>query len=103
MKVAGCKGAGAATGIGEANGRAEDCAEVDGALGEAVRMETGTSAAEECVTVEDPFLGRGASLLRAGLGTVTAVSIEGKAAGSLRAGGGGLLATVVPVHSSLSI
>ena len=32
-------------GIGEANGRAEDCAEVDGALGEAVRMETGTSAA----------------------------------------------------------
>ena len=48
------------------------------------------------MTVEDPFLGRGASLLRAGLGTVTAVSIEGKAAGSLRAGGGGgRLATVV--------
>ena len=53
--------------------------------------------------MEDPFLGRGASLLRAGLGTVTAVSIEGKAAGSLRAGGGGRLATVVPIHSSLSI
>ena len=45
VKLAGCRGAGAATGIGEANGRAEDCAEVDGALGEAVRMETGTSAA----------------------------------------------------------
>ena len=55
------------------------------------------------MTVEDPFLGRGASLLRAVLGTVTAVSIEGKAAGSLRAGGGGRLATVVPVHSSLSM
>ena len=55
------------------------------------------------MTVEDPFLGRGASLLRAGLGTVTAVSIEGKAAGSLRAGGGGRVATVVPVHSSLSM
>ena len=52
---------------------------------------------------EDPFLGRGASLLRAGLGKLTAVSIEGKAAGSLRAGGGGRLATVVPFHSSLSI
>ena len=40
---AGCRGAGAAAGIGEANGRAEDCA--DGALGEAVSVETGTSAA----------------------------------------------------------
>ena len=29
-KLAGCRGAGAATGIGGANGRAEDCAEVDG-------------------------------------------------------------------------
>ena len=55
------------------------------------------------MTVEDPFLGRGASLLRAGLGTVAAVSIEGKAAGSRRTGGGGRLATVAPVHSSLSM
>ena len=38
-KLAGC------TGIGGANGRAEDCAEVDGALGEDVIMETGASAA----------------------------------------------------------
>ena len=52
---------------------------------------------------EDPFLGRGASLLRAGLGTVAAASIEGKAAGSLRTGGGGRAATVVPVYSSLSM
>ena len=44
-KLAGCRGAGAATGIGGANGRAEDCPEVDGALGEDVIMETGTSAA----------------------------------------------------------
>ena len=103
VKLAGCRGAGAAAGIGEANGRAEDCAEGAGAQGEAVRMETGTSAAQEGVTAEDPFLGRGASLLRAGLGTLTAVSIEVKAAGSLRAGGGGRLATVVPFHSSLSM
>ena len=45
VKLAGCRGAGAAAGIGEANGRAEDCAEGAGAQGEAVRMETGTSAA----------------------------------------------------------
>ena len=44
-KLAGCRGAGAATGIGGANGRAEDCTEVDGALGEDVIMETGASAA----------------------------------------------------------
>ena len=31
--------------IGGANGRAEDCPEVDGALGEDVMMETGASAA----------------------------------------------------------
>ena len=55
------------------------------------------------MTGEDPFLGRGASLLRAGLGAVAAASIEGKAAGSLRTGGGGRLATVVPFHSSLSM
>ena len=54
------------------------------------------------MTGEDPFLGRGASLLRAGLGTVAAASIEGKAAGSLRTGGG-RVATVVPVYSSLSM
>ena len=36
-KLAGCREAGAATGIGGANGRAEDCPEVDGALGEDVR------------------------------------------------------------------
>ena len=52
---------------------------------------------------EDAFLGRGASLLRAVFGKLTAVAIEGKAAGSLRAGGGGRVATVVPCHSSLSI
>ena len=44
-KLAGCGEAGAATGIGGANGRAEDCPEVDGALGEDVMMETGASAA----------------------------------------------------------
>ena len=55
------------------------------------------------MTGEDPFLGRGASLLRAGLGTVAAASIEGKAAGSLRTGGGGRVGTVVPVYSSLSM
>ena len=37
--------AGAATGIGGANGRAEDCLGVDGALGEDVMVETGASAA----------------------------------------------------------
>ena len=52
---------------------------------------------------EDPFLGRGASLLRAGLGTVAAASMVGKAAGSLRTGGGGRVATVAPVYSSHSM
>ena len=44
-KPAGCREAGAATGIGGANGRAEDCPGVDGALGEDVMVETGASAA----------------------------------------------------------
>ena len=44
-KLAGCREAGAATGIGGANGRAEDCPGVDGALGEDVMVETGASAA----------------------------------------------------------
>ena len=43
--LAGCREAGAATGIGGANGRAEDCPGVDGALGEDVMVETGASAA----------------------------------------------------------
>ena len=44
-KLAGCREAGAATGIGGANGRAEDCPGVDGALGGDVMVETGASAA----------------------------------------------------------
>ena len=44
-ELAGCREAGAATGIGGVNGRAEDCPEVGGALGEDVMVETGASAA----------------------------------------------------------
>ena len=45
VKLAGCRGAGAAAGMGDARGRAEDCAVVDGTMGESVSVETGISAA----------------------------------------------------------